>query len=111
LELYHGVRYHLVMRLAVILLLATPAAADTFGGFSASDKPYVVNSDRLCAPLVVDGGKATGAPKCDRATTEVIAKLDVKSARATQVFEASAAGRTLTVARKGGDPVVTWDAS
>jgi hypothetical protein len=98
------------MRLAVICLLATPVAADTFGGFSAADKPYLLNSDRICAPLVVSDGKASGAPKCDKATADLIAKLDVKSAKTSPDFEASASGRTLTVAHKGGDPAVVWDA-
>ena len=46
------------VRIAGVLLvaLATPAAAGTFGGFSGVDKPYLVNSDRVCTPLKVELG-------------------------------------------------------
>ncbi|MBA2544351.1 MAG: hypothetical protein H0V17_32210, partial [Deltaproteobacteria bacterium] len=52
------------MRLAAVLIsiAAVPAAADTFGGFSGVDKPYLVNSDRVCTPVRVEGGTAKGAP-------------------------------------------------
>jgi len=100
------------MRLvAIALLLATPAAADTFGGFSKSDKPYLVNQDRLCQPITVVSGAANSTPQCSsKATQDQIAKLDVRSAKPTDDYEASASGRTLTVTRKGGEPVVKWDA-
>jgi hypothetical protein len=46
--------------LAVGLLAVTagPAAAETFGGFSGVDRPYLVNSDKVCTPLVVTAGAA-----------------------------------------------------
>src|SRR5690242_7710199 len=31
-----------------LLLAVTPAVADTFGGFSGVDTPYLVNRDRIC---------------------------------------------------------------
>ena len=95
-----------------LVLVATPAAADTFGGFSRSDKPYLVNQDKLCQPLVVASGAASGAPQCQtKVGTDVIAHLDIHSPGGQAAnFEASASGRTLTVAHKGGDPVVKWDA-
>ena len=31
-----------------IALCASPAFADTFGGFSAIDAPYLINQDRVC---------------------------------------------------------------
>ncbi len=101
---------------AALLLAATgPVAADTFGGFSGVDRPYQVNSDRVCTPLVVTAGKATGGPACEKAAADVLAKLRIKDPirqkgvdKAT--FAASAAGRTLTVTRGSGEPIVTWDA-
>jgi hypothetical protein len=98
-----------------VLLLATPAAADTFGGFSGVDKPYLVNQDKVCKPLKVDAGAATGQPECQKAGADVIAKLSIKDPLpqrgAKAMFAATASGRTLTVTRKqSGDKVVTWQA-
>lgn len=98
------------MRHAVVLLLvATPGYADTFGGFSGVDRPYLVNQDKVCAPLEVKDGAATGVPKCDKAATDVVAHLDVKPPAAGS-FKATASGQRLTVTNKAGDVVVTWDA-
>jgi hypothetical protein len=100
---------------AGLLALAGTAAADTFGGFSGVDRPYLVNQDKVCAPLPVTGGAATGSPRCEKMTADVLAKLSIKDplpqhgAKAT--FLATAASRTLTVTRKTGDKVVTWEAS
>jgi hypothetical protein len=104
---------------ATVLLLAalsSAASADTFGGFSGVDRPYQVNSDRVCTPLVVAGGKASGSPSCDKAAADVLAKLRFKeplpqkgAAKAT--FGATASGRTLTVTSVVAEtPLVTWDA-
>lgn len=97
----------------LIVALATPAAADTFGGFSGVDKPYLVNSDRVCTPLKVEGGKAAGAPACEKLGADVIAKLSVKDpipqSGPKAAFAASASGRTLTVSKKAsGEPVIVW---
>jgi hypothetical protein len=103
------------MRSALMLLaIATPAAADTFGGFSGVDRPYLVNQDRVCHPLEVIAGAAHGAPKCDKAGADVVAKLSIKEPVAQRgskaMFAATASGQTLTVARKiEGDTVVTWE--
>lgn len=100
------------MRHALVLLLsATPtlAAADTFGGFSGVDRPYLVNQDKVCAPLEVKDGAATGVPKCDKAATDAVAHLDVKPP-APGSFKATSSGKTLKIANKAGDVVVTWDA-
>lgn len=92
----------------------TPARADTFGGFSGVDRPYLVNQDRVCRPIVIAGGTATGAPACEKVTADVVARLSIKppivqsGARAT--FAAQAAGRTITISRKAGGTVVTWSA-
>ncbi len=112
----------MVMRTALPLTLALTAglggtaAADTFGGFSGVDAPYLVNRDRVCRPLAVVNGTATGAPSCDKdVSADVIAKLSIKDPIAQRgpkaTFAATASGRTLTVTKKaGGDSVVTWTA-
>jgi hypothetical protein len=91
------------------------ALADTLGGFSAVDKSYLVNADRVCTPLRAEAGAATGTLHCEKAATDAIAKLDFKPAvlqtgtRAT--FQAAASGRSLTVSRRDtGETVVTWQA-
>ena len=95
--------------------LAAPAHADTFSGFSGVDRPYLVNQDRVCQPIVVASSTAAGAPHCEKAAADRIAKLSIKppivqsGARAS--FTAQAAGRTITVSRKAGGTVVTWDAA
>ncbi len=97
------------------LLVAGPAAADKLGGFSGVDRPYLVNQDRVCTPLPVTRGAATGAPSCKQAGADVVARLSFKDPipqlgpKAT--FAATASGRTITVTRKAsGTPVVTWSA-
>jgi len=108
------------MRRAALILVAlsglsAPAFADTFGGFSGVDRPYLVNADKVCKPLPVQAGAATGMPACEKATADVIARLSMKAPSAQRgpkaTFEATAAGRTLTVTRKvGGATVVAWSA-
>jgi hypothetical protein len=109
----------MVMRKALalaLLLVAGPAAADTFGGFSGVDTPYLVNRDRICYPLSVKAGAATGMPTCEKdVTADVIAKLSIKDPIAQRgpkaTFAATASGKTLTVTKKAsGDPVVSWNA-
>ena len=98
----------------VFALVPQLASADAFGGFSGVDAPYLVDSDKVCVPLDVDAGVAKGSPHCQQAAADVVAKLSIKppvaqrGAKAT--YEASATGATLTVSRKGGDPIVTWQA-
>jgi len=98
----------------VVLTVAAPAAADTFGGFSGVDRVYLVNSDKVCAPLSVKDGAASGSPSCDKATADVIAKLSMKEPISQKgvkgTFNASTSGRTLTVTKKSGETVVTWTA-
>src|SRR5678816_3437074 len=97
-----------------IVSLASAARADTFGGFSGVDRPYLVNQDRVCTPIVVAASAATGAPRCEKASADVIAHLSIKppivqsGARAS--FVAAVSGRTITVSRKTGGVAVTWDA-
>lgn len=105
--------------LVASVLLAVPAAADTFGGFSGVDRPYLVNQDRVCTPLVVVKATAAGAPSCQKAGADVVAKLSIKNPLAQRgakaTFAAAAQGRTLVVTRivagEAGTPVVTWSAT
>src|SRR5688500_9240944 len=96
-----------------LLLVVTPALADTFGGFSGVDKPYLVNADRVCQPLAVDKGEAKGTPKCEKATADIIAHLSIKEPIVQRgpkaAFAATISGKTITVT-KGGQPVITWSA-
>lgn len=120
-------RYHVAMsmrRTASALSLAaglvglvcfTPATrADTFSGFSGVDRPYLVNQDRVCTPIAVANSTAAGAPRCEKATADVIARLSIKppiiQSGAKAAFAAQASGRTITVSRKTGGTIVTWDA-
>jgi hypothetical protein len=100
--------------LATLILLATPAAADTFGGFSGVDKPYLVNQDKICVPLAVTAGAAKGTPLCETVAADVKARLSFKEPIAQRGIKASvaatASGRTLTVTKKTGEPLVTWQA-
>lgn len=99
---------------AGLLAVGAVAHADTFSGFSGVDRPYLVNQDRVCTPIVVANSTAAGAPRCEKAAADVIAHLSIKppivqsGARAS--FVAQAAGRTITVSRKTGGVAVTWDA-
>jgi hypothetical protein len=117
-------RYHVYMTvlrssavtaLLVVAWVAGLASADTFGGFSGVDRPYLVNSDRVCTPLVVTAGKASGAPTCATTAADVLAKLRIKDPipqkgvdKAT--FAATASGRTLSVTRAAGEVIVAWGA-
>ncbi len=107
----------MTMRRAVwgLLLLPGLATADTFGGFSGVDRPYLVNADKVCAPVKVEKGAAAGVPVCEKAAADIIAKLSFKEpviqSGAKATFAATASGRTLTITRKqAGTPVLTWTA-
>jgi hypothetical protein len=104
------------MRLAAlcVLLAATPAMAESFAGFSGVDTPYLIDANRVCQPLVVHDGAASGNPRCDQAGADVVAKLSIKPPRVQRgdkaAFTASASGATLTITRADGDIAVTWTA-
>jgi hypothetical protein len=108
------VKRSLVLAFAV---LAIPRAAfgDSFGGFGGREDVYLVGSDRICAPLTVSGGAATGAPSCQKGSDADVAQLDVKKVKAVSgkdaAFTAAAKGRTLTITSSDqAATVVTWDA-
>lgn len=98
----------------VLAGLASPARADTFSGFSGVDRPYLVNQDRVCSPIIVANGTAAGAPRCEKAGADQVAHLSIKppiiQSGPKAAFTAQAAGRTITVSRKTGGAVVAWDA-
>ncbi len=105
----------ILLAAGLLAVIVAPAAADTFGGFSGVDRPYLVNSDKVCTPIVVVGGTAKGAPICEKAAADILAKLSFKDPipqrGAKSAFAATAASRTLTVTTKSGDKVVVWDAT
>jgi hypothetical protein len=92
--------------------LAGVAHADGFGGVAGNEKTYLVGRDRVCVPLVVTAGKATGAPACHAAPTEEVAGLSLKTPPPERGSKAAvtvaAKGSTLTVSAKDGGPLVTW---
>src|SRR5258706_13615322 len=103
------------MRLVLALaLVAPPAAADTFGGFAGVGAPYLINQDRVCTPLAVKDGAATGVPKCGKGDETGIAQLSIKppveQSGDKATFAATAQGKALTVTKKDGSPVVVWNA-
>lgn len=110
-------RYHVSMSMrpalvaAALCALVAPAAADTFGGFSGVEKYYLVNQDKVCTPLAANA--TSGAPSCEKASADVVAKLSFKPLLPQKdkgdkaAYAATASGRTLTITR-GGAPVVTW---
>ncbi len=115
------VRYDLDMRPSALVMVlvglcasARAAHADTFGGFSAVDRPYLVNQDRACTPVLVADGTARGVPACTKAAADVLAHLDIKPGErqsgGTAVFVAAASGSTLVVSNASGDKIVAWDA-
>jgi hypothetical protein len=93
---------------------APVARADSFSGFSGVDRPYLVNQDRVCTPIVVANSAAAGAPRCEKAAADLIARLSIKppivQSGASAAFAAQVSGRTITVSRKTGGVVVAWDA-
>lgn len=94
------------------LAVAAPAAADTFGGFSSVNRSYLVNQDKVCAPLAVEAAKAAGPPRCEKTPADRLAALSFKPASLERgpkaTFTATAAGTELVVARVAGGEVVRW---
>jgi hypothetical protein len=103
-----------ILAAAAVLALGGVASADTLGGFSAVDGHYLVNQDRVCTPLEVKDGAASGAPACEKAAADVVAQLAVKPGIVQRgdkaSFSARASGRSLAVTTTTGDAVATWEA-
>jgi hypothetical protein len=106
---------HAALALLVLTLPRAVASADSFGGFSGVDRQYVVNQEKVCKPLDVKAGAATGTPACETATADIIARLSFKDpiiqSGRDATFAATASGATLTVTKKAaGTTLVTWKA-
>jgi hypothetical protein len=106
-----------LVRAATCLLVLSGAAAaraDSFGGFSSVDRPYLVNQDKVCSPLSITDGTATGVPRCDKVAADRLAQLSFKEGAvqrgAKATFAVTASGRSLVVSRVGGGDVVRWEA-
>lgn len=101
-----------IVALGTVGALAGVAGADSFGGVAGNEKSYLVGRDRVCQPLVVSGGKATGAPACRAAAADEVAALSIKNPApergAKAEVKAAAKGSTLTVTGGGGATLVTW---
>jgi hypothetical protein len=100
---------------ALLLSLTAPASAGVFGGFGGREDGYLVGRDKICTPLAVESGKASGTPACSKASDDQVAQLSVKEAKALHGLDAShsaaAKGRTIEVtATKKETVVVTWEA-
>ncbi len=99
---------------AAVVVIAAPslAAADAFGGFSGVERRYLISPDRVCTPIPVKAGAATGLPACSKAGSDVIARLSLKDPVAERGakarFRASASGRELVVSAGDGRAVVRW---
>src|SRR5262249_59102144 len=64
---------------------------------------YLVNQDRVCTPLEVKGGKATGMPQCQKVAADEVAHLTIKEPIVQRgpkaTFAATASGKTLVVTK------------
>ncbi|MCE9579702.1 MAG: hypothetical protein K8W52_41675, partial [Deltaproteobacteria bacterium] len=49
------------------IAMASSAYGGAFGGFGGRENAFVVGVDKVCTPLPVSGGAATGAPRCHKA--------------------------------------------
>ncbi|HEY4179739.1 MAG TPA: hypothetical protein VGM90_23015 [Kofleriaceae bacterium] len=99
--------------LLLVTLLGGIASADTFGGFAGTDRSYLVTPDKVCNPLPLTA--TSGAPTCEKAAADVIAKLDFKpllqQSGPKADFAATASGRTLTITKGDGTVIATWSAA
>ncbi len=98
---------------AVTLTLAAGVAeADSFGGIAANEKSYLVGASRVCTPVVVTAGAATGSPACHAAPADEVARLSTRLPSAERgpkaALTATAKGRALTVTGADGAAVASW---
>jgi hypothetical protein len=100
-----------ILFVAAALAIPRAAFADSFGGFGGREDSYLVGADKICTPLPVANGAATGAATCQKGSDADVANLDVKKVKPIQgkdpAFTASAKGKVLTVSSDAG-AVVTW---
>ncbi|HUH00463.1 MAG TPA: hypothetical protein VML75_00630 [Kofleriaceae bacterium] len=102
------------------LVLAAPASAGVFGGFSADETRYLRGTDQVCAPI--PAGARTGAATCKPASTEDIARAKFRKTTAESGprarYTATASGTDVTLTELGGrtvewtsvDPIAGVDA-
>lgn len=97
------------------VVVAAPAHAGPFGGFSADQSRYLSGQDRICAPVPVADGKSRAAPHCEQADAGRVAASKFRRGRAQQgaqaTYDASFRGTDITIARRpDGQAVVVWTA-
>lgn len=97
---------------ATLALAAGVAEADSFAGIAANEKSYLVGASRVCTPVTVATGAASGQPACHAAKADEVAALSTRLPSAERgpkaALAARATGRTLTVTSADGTAVVTW---
>ena len=97
---------------AILPLAAGVAEADSFGGIAANEKSYLVGASRVCTPIVVTAGAATGSPACHAAPADEVARLSTRLPSAERgpkaALTATAKGRVLTVTGADGAAVASW---
>jgi hypothetical protein len=96
----------------VCATLIQTAYADNLRGFSMLDRHYVIGADRVCVPLLVSDGVATGVPSCHSGAVDELAKLDLEPgslATGAGKLSGSISGSTLSV-RDSDSTIVTWKA-
>lgn len=111
--IYRVKRVHAAV-LGIGIATASTAYGGAFGGFGGRENAFLVGVDRVCTPLPVRDGAATGAPACHKAASDELAGLSIKPPRAERgaraQFAARAQGRTLTITRPdSGATVVVWE--
>lgn len=102
------------------LLLAAPASAGVFGGFSADENSYLRGTDQVCLPI--PAGARTAVATCKAASTEEVAKATYRKTKPETGprarYSAKASGSDLTLQELGGrtvewssvDPIAGVDA-
>jgi hypothetical protein len=89
---------------ATLTLAVGVAEADSFGGIAANEKSYLVGASRVCTPVVVTAGAASGSPACHAAPADEVARLSTACRRPSAARRRSPPpkGRALTVAGADG---------
>jgi hypothetical protein len=97
---------------ASVVISASVARADTFGGFAAKGALYLLGTDKVCQPLVVQNAMATGVASCQITPLDQVAAqrfaVGTDQRGTTAEFTAQTNGTTLTVSQSGV-VAVTWE--
>jgi hypothetical protein len=98
--------------LALVVLSASAARADSFGGFAAKGASYLLGSDKVCQPIAVQNATASGAVACQLTPLDQVAAqrfaVGTEQRGSTAEFTAQTNGTTLTVSQSGV-VAVTWE--